>query len=121
MDCHYEMRNGPEIIAEFAYYFAIGSDEAGKFHCAAGLPEDALAELRRAGTDRDILLVRVCDVLTNLLNAFEREGLLAELMAHGYLTRRRGTAEFAAWRDEIGEIRDRAKPRARYGSLAASA
>jgi hypothetical protein len=107
-----------ERIAERLIYFAVARSGRGKgevFRAAAGLPDQALEELRWADpVAGDIVLVNIYDVLGVVVAAFHENGLLESVMM---FTRPRWHPEFPEWRAEIERYRqqsiDRLKTRER--------
>ena len=106
-----------ERIAERLIYFALartGHSEGEVFRAAAGLPDQALEELRQAGPVGDMVFVNIHDVLHVVVDAFYQNGLLDSVMM---FTRPRSHPEFPEWRAEIERYRqqsiDRLKTRER--------
>jgi hypothetical protein len=106
-----------EIIWERQIYFAVARSGSGKgesFRAAAGLPDEALQELRAAGPAADMVFINIDDVLEVVLDAFYETGLAESVMR---FTRPRSHPEFPEWRAEIERYRqqsiDRVKTRER--------
>src|SRR5215831_9958420 len=103
-------------IAERLIYFAVARTGRGSevFRTAAGLPDEALEELRRAGAAGDMTFINIHDVLDVVLDAFYENELLESVMM---FTRPRRHPEFPEWRGEIERYRqqsiDRVKTRGR--------
>jgi hypothetical protein len=110
-----------ERIAERLIYFGVAHTGRGKgeaFRTAAGLPDQVLEELRKAGAAGDMTFINIHDVLSVVIDAFYENDLLEKfVVAPGPFTRPRSHPEFPEWRAEIERYRqqsiDRVKTRER--------
>jgi hypothetical protein len=114
-----------ERIWDTQIYFAVARSGCGNdqvFRAAAGLADQALEELRQAGTATDIVFVNVHDVLSVVRDAFHENDLLEKFVVGPganmpLFTRPRSHPDFPEWRAEIERYRqqsiDRVKTRER--------
>ena len=115
-----------ERIYERQIYFAVARSGRGNgesFRAAAGLPDQAMQELRQVAPAGDMVFVNIHDVLNVVLDAFHENDLLEEFVVGPgsnmpVFTRPRShPEEFAEWRTEIERYRqqsiDRVKTRER--------
>jgi hypothetical protein len=114
-----------ETIWQRQIYFGVGRIGRGKgesFRAAAGLPDQVLEELRKAGPAADMVFVNMHNVLNVVRDAFYENGLLEKyVIGPGanmpMFTRTRSHPEFPEWRAEIERYRqqsiDRVKTRER--------
>ena len=117
---------GEKIEPTREIYFAVVHVGRGKkgeiFRAAAGLPDEALEELRAGGVAKDMVFINVHDVLDAVLDAFYENDFLEKfVMGPGanmpVFTWHPRHPEFQAWREEIARYRqqsiDRVKTRER--------
>ncbi|HEY2528340.1 MAG TPA: hypothetical protein VGJ20_10400 [Xanthobacteraceae bacterium] len=115
-----------ERIAERQIYFTVARTGRGKaemFRTAAGLPDEALEDLRQGGPATDMVFVNVHDALHAVRDAFYENDLLEEFVVGPganmpiFTRHPKSKAEFDAWREEIRQYReqsiDRLKTRER--------
>jgi hypothetical protein len=120
-------QHGEKIEPTREIYFALarfpgGCGKGESFRAAAGLPDEALAELRQAGPAADMVLVNIHEVLDVVRDAFYENDLLEQFVVGPgsnmpLFTRPRSHPEFPEWRAEIERYRqqsiDRVKTRER--------
>jgi hypothetical protein len=117
----YDPRLG--ITGERMIFFAVAREAEDVFHIAVGLPEEAIEALRKSLGGKqpvDMVFIRIADVLSDTLDAFQENGLVEWLSGEkgaDFFTRPRGHREFPEWWAEIERLRqqsiDRLKTRVR--------